>query len=78
MPSFSDASNGIKTVFIVNEQIQEAVSEDVALSRQMYFFFHSLDLAAVNPGGYLSFTKGYLLTFYGILVTYLAIIVQSV
>ena len=75
---FSDASNGIKTVLIVNVHIQEAVLEDVALSRQMDFFFRSLDLTTVNPGGYLSFSKGYLLTFYGVLITYLAILVQSV
>ena len=32
----------------------------------------------VNPGGYISFDRGYLITFYGILITYLAILVQSV
>ncbi len=63
----------------MNEDIQasKVLIEDNDLAKELMLFFDFLSEACVNPGGYMVFSRRYLATFYGVLVTYVALLVQS-
>ncbi len=64
----------------MHEEIHNSkvITDDDDLARELMLFFDFLSEACVNPGGYMAFSRSYLATFYGILVTYVALLVQSV
>ena len=51
---------------------------DSSLAVEIQIFMNSLEDVCVNADNYMTFSKSLLLSFYGILLTYLAIILQSV
>ncbi len=63
----------------MNEEIYQSkvIAEDEDLAQELMLFFDFLSEARVNPGGYMTFSRSYLATFYGILITYLALLLQS-
>ena len=48
------------------------------LAGELVLFFGCLNEATVSAAGYLTFSRSTLGSFYGILVTYVALLVQSV
>ncbi len=75
-----DAGTSIKSAILMNEEIyhSKVIAEDDDLARELLLFFDFLSEACVNPGGCMTFSRSYLATFYGIVITYLALILQSV
>jgi hypothetical protein len=51
---------------------------DSSLAVEIQIFLNSLEDVCVNADNYMTFSKSLLLSFYGILLTYLAVILQSV
>ena len=50
---------------------------DAGLSTEIQIFLNSLEDVCVNADNYMTFSKSVLLSFYGIILTYLAVILQS-
>ena len=50
---------------------------DTGLSTEVQIFLNSLEDVCVNADNYMTFSKSVLLSFYGIILTYLAVILQS-
>ena len=50
---------------------------DAGLSTEVQIFLNSLEDVCVNADNYMTFSKSVLLSFYGIILTYLAVILQS-
>lgn len=73
-----EAGSETKYVLIRDLQIQ---NEEHHLEPEMRFevesFLLTVDDVAFKAGSYLTFTKGFLLSYYGILASYLALMVQS-
>jgi hypothetical protein len=52
-------------------------ANDSGLATEIQIFLNSLEDVCVNADNYMTFSKSLLLSFYGILLTYLAVILQS-
>ena len=52
--------------------------QNLELERKLNILFAVVDDVNVSAGGYLHFTKGLLLSYYGILATYITILLQTV
>ena len=50
---------------------------DAGLSTEVQIFLNNLEDVCVNADNYMTFSKSVLLSFYGIILTYLAVILQS-
>jgi hypothetical protein len=50
---------------------------DAGLATEIQIFLNSLEDVCVNADNYMTFSKSVLLSFYGIILTYLAVILQS-
>ncbi len=56
----------------------EVVSDDGPLMTELPFFLQQVDDANVSAGNYLFFSPSFVVSFYGILTTYIAVMVQSI
>ena len=50
---------------------------DASLMTEVGIFLREVEDVAVSAGNYLYFTPSFLLSFYGVLITYLAVLIQS-
>ena len=82
MSSFvSDTAAEIRKAILLESGVffyENALTQnDTGLSTEIQIFLNSLEDVCVNADNYMTFSKSLLLSFYGILLTYLAVILQS-
>ena len=66
-------------ILLLDLQLQnDLIQKEPDLGTEVNFFLATLNDVGLSAGGYIYFSKGFLLSFYGILVTYIAVLVQSI
>ena len=79
LPIVSAFGRDIKSLLVTQLRVQaEICREDPDLDREVNAVLATVDDITISAGGYVSFTKGFLLSFYGILATYIALLIQTV
>ena len=69
----------IKGLLVTHLRVQNDLCKDNPdLDREVNFVLSMVDEVGISAGGYLYFSKAFLLSFYSILATYIAILIQSV
>jgi len=66
----------IRDILLIDVGV-ESISTDSGLMREVTLFVGRADEVCVSAGNYLFFSTSFLLSFYGILTTYIAVLVQS-
>ncbi len=73
----SEASRLKTSLLLDMDLLGREGSRDLALLSEVQLFMASLDDVYIQAGPYLSCTHSFVFSFYGILVTYIAILYQS-
>lgn len=67
----------IRKIVVMDIGLQN-LSHDTSLMSEVMIFLGQVDKIAVSAGSYLWFSPSFLLSFYGVLITYIAVMLQSI
>lgn len=65
-------------ILLESHLIEDLMQSDLSIGNELAAFVNALDNLSVTAGPYFSCTHGFLFSFYSVLVTYIAILVQSI